>query len=443
MWCVASAPIVPLARNLDAALGMPRGELPFISASCPRHSPPPHSLLGLHPHFFRKVRCRFLAPPSLTRAAPKFPPQGVLPLSRPPFSISGCIRVFSTRCPAAFSQIHSSLGHTRVSSTHRPRRSDSRGQSPRLPAPAPRPARLHATPSAPPSQRRGPSSENTKKRAPFLGERCSFWVAKRSTFGRVVLTCATMGGHTGGKRVRRRGLACATCAVDLIDATLYFGIAAGESVFAHSAVAIDAAHHFAGGLFHTACGRLCGRGGRGRRRGGRARSRCGSARCGSSLGRRSCGGRRCGSRGRRRSCGGVGLATGLGTRCFARRGGGGFGVSVRCGSSFAGAFARSRLSAGARRSCRRTIDDDTVVLTGSRHTRRTIVATLAHEIHTSCGQQGHDHGGHPPFSTTRRGLWRRTGGLGHLSFRFGHGNFRILFRAEGDFAFELDHGKGF
>ena len=95
--------------------------------------------------------------------------------------------------------------------------------------------------------------------------------AKRSTFGRVVLTCATMGGHTGRKRVRRRGLACATCAVDLIDATLHFGIAAGKSVFAHSAVAIDAAHHFAGGLFHTACGRLCGRGGRGRRRGGRAR----------------------------------------------------------------------------------------------------------------------------------------------------------------------------
>ena len=185
-----------------------------------------------------------------------------------------------------------------------------------------------------------------------------------------------MGGHTGGKRVQRRGLACATCAVDLIDATLYFGIAAGESVFAHSAVAIDAAHHFAGGLFHTACGRLCGRGGRGRRRGGRARSRCGSARCGSSLGRRSCGGRRCGSRGRRRSCGGVGLATGLGTRCFARRGGGGFGVSVGCGGCFAGAFARSHLSAGGRRCSRRAVDDDAVVLTGSR--RATTTAATHH-----------------------------------------------------------------
>ena len=185
-----------------------------------------------HPHFLHKVLCRFLANP--------------LPLS-------GCTRGSSTRCSATPTLC---------------------GQSPRLPAPAPRPARLHATPSAPPSQRRGPSSENTKKRAPFLGERCSFWVAKRSTFGRVVLTRATMGGHTDGKRVQRRLLACATCAVDLIDATLYFSVAGTELVFAHLAVAIDAAHHFAGGLFHTARGRLCGRGGRGgrgRRRGGRAR----------------------------------------------------------------------------------------------------------------------------------------------------------------------------
>lgn len=80
MCCVASAPIVPLARKLDAGFGMPRGELPFISASCPRHSPPPHSPLGLHPRFFHKVLCRFLAPPSLSRAAPAFFPQGALPL---------------------------------------------------------------------------------------------------------------------------------------------------------------------------------------------------------------------------------------------------------------------------------------------------------------------------------------------------------------------------
>lgn len=208
---------------------MPRGELPFISASFPRHSPPPHSPLGLHPRFFHKVRCRFLAP----------------------FSISS---------------------RTRVSSTHRPRRSYSLRTCLRA-----FPHLCHVPPGCTPFPPHGHRCKGTclpktqKKRAPFLGERCSFWVAKRSTFGRVVLTCATMGGHTGGKRVRRRGLACATCAVDLIDATLYFGIAAGESIFAHLAVAIDAAHHFAGGLFHTARGRLCGRGGRGRRRGGRAR----------------------------------------------------------------------------------------------------------------------------------------------------------------------------
>lgn len=364
MWCVASAPIVPLARDLDAALGMPRGEL------------------AAH---FRKLS----TPLPTAHTAP---------------TLCGLVSAPSRTC-----------------ATSRPT--------------ARRSLRM-ATAAM------GPFFRKHKKRAPFLGERCSFWVAKRSTFGRVVLTCATMGGHTGWKLVRRRGLACATCAVDLIDATLYFGIAAGESIFAHLSVAIDAAHHFTGGLFHTARGRLCGRGGRGRRRGGRARRGCGSARCGSSLGRRSCGGRRCGSRGRRRSCGGVGLATGLGTRCFARRGGGGFGVSVGCGGCFAGAFARSHLSAGGRRCSRRAVDD-AVVLTGSRHTRRAIVATLAHEIHTSCGQQGHDHGGHPPFSTTRRGLWRSSGAFGHSSFHLGRGNFRSLFRAEGDFAFELDHGKGF
>ena len=223
MWCVASAPIVPLARDLDAALGMPRGELAvhFRNLSTPLPTTPLPS--RAHPRFFRKVLCRFLAP--------------LLYLKPPPHFLH---------------KVHTPLLL-------------SADLSPRLPAPAPRPAPQHAIPSAWPPLQWDLSSENTKKRAPFLGERCSFWVAKRSTFGRVVLTCATMGGHTGGKRLRRRGLACATCAVDLIDATLYFGIAAGESVFAHSAVAIDAAHHFAGGLFHTACGRLCGRGGRARR----------------------------------------------------------------------------------------------------------------------------------------------------------------------------------
>lgn len=229
MWCVASAPIVPLARDLDAALGMPRGEL------------------AVH---FRKLSTSLPTTPLPSRAAPAFFPQGALPLSRPP-SLS--------RAAPAF------LPHTAHT-------------APTLCGLVSAPSRTCAT-SRPTARRSlrmataamGPFFRKHKKRAPFLGERCSFWVAKRSTFGRVVLTCATMGGHTGWKLVRRRGLACATCAVDLIDATLYFGIAAGESIFAHLSVAIDAAHHFAGGLFHTARGRLCGRGGRGRRRGGRAR----------------------------------------------------------------------------------------------------------------------------------------------------------------------------
>lgn len=208
MWCVASAPIAPLARDLDAALGMPRGEL------------------AVH---FRKLSTPLPTTPLPSRTAPAVLPQGALPLRLS----AGSLRAFP---------------HLR----HVPPRS------------TPLPPRRHRSDG-------DLSSENTKKTSTVPKGAVLVLGAKRSTFGRVVLTCATMGGHTVGKRVRRRGLACATCAVDLIDATLYFGIAAGESVFAHSAVAIDAAHHFAGGLFHTACGRLCGRGGRGRRRGGRAR----------------------------------------------------------------------------------------------------------------------------------------------------------------------------
>ena len=62
MWCVASAPIVPLARDLDAALGTQLSELAVhlrkLSTPLPTAPPP----LGLHPRFFRKVLCRFLAP---------------------------------------------------------------------------------------------------------------------------------------------------------------------------------------------------------------------------------------------------------------------------------------------------------------------------------------------------------------------------------------------
>lgn len=62
MWCVASAPIVPLARDLDAALGTQLSELAvhFRKLSTPLPTAPPP--LGLHPRFFRKVLCRFLAP---------------------------------------------------------------------------------------------------------------------------------------------------------------------------------------------------------------------------------------------------------------------------------------------------------------------------------------------------------------------------------------------
>lgn len=182
-------------------LGCLGANLPFISASCPRHSSLPHSPLGLHPRFFHKLSCR----------------------SDSPGAVSTPSRTCATSHPAARHSLRAAIAA------------------------------------------KGTFFRKHKKTSTVPRGAVLVLGAKRSTFGRVVLTCATMGGHTVGKRVRRRGLACATCAVDLIDATLYFGIAAGESVFAHSAVAIDAAHHFAGGLFHTACGRLCGRGGRARR----------------------------------------------------------------------------------------------------------------------------------------------------------------------------------
>lgn len=208
MWCVASAPIVPLARDLDAALGTPRGEL------------------AVH---FRTQGTPLLTAPLPSRAAPAFLPQAV----RATPTLRGLVSAPSRTCATS------------------------------------RPAARHSLRMG--TAAMGPFFRKHKKTSTVPWGAVLVLGAKRSTFGRVVLTCATMGGHTVGKRVRRRGLACATCAVDLIDATLYFGIAAGESIFAHLAVAIDAAHHFAGGLFHTACGRLFGRSGRGRRRGGRAR----------------------------------------------------------------------------------------------------------------------------------------------------------------------------
>ena len=134
MWCVASAPIVPLARDLDAALGMPRGELAvhFRKLSTPLLTAPLPS--RAHPYFFRTPPTPLPTTPLPSRAHPRF-----LHTPSTPLLLSADL-------------------------------------SPRLPAPAPRPARLHATPSAwaPPKWDLLPKTQ--KKRAPFLGERCSFWV---------------------------------------------------------------------------------------------------------------------------------------------------------------------------------------------------------------------------------------------------------------------------
>ena len=83
MWCVASAPIVPLARDLDAALAMPLSEL------------------AVH---FRKLSTPLSTAPLPSRAAPAFLPHTAHTTPHCPTPLSGC---------------------TRVSCTHRPRRSNS------------------------------------------------------------------------------------------------------------------------------------------------------------------------------------------------------------------------------------------------------------------------------------------------------------------------------
>ena len=90
MCCVASAPIVPLARKLDAGLGMPRGELPFISA----HSP---LLLKPHPLFYTRFPTPLLTPPLPFKSHPHFF-VGCPATFSSPFSISSRPRIFSTRC---------------------------------------------------------------------------------------------------------------------------------------------------------------------------------------------------------------------------------------------------------------------------------------------------------------------------------------------------------
>ncbi len=146
MWCVASAPIVPLARDLDAALGMSRVEraahcrprptpsqaapafLHKVSHSAP-HSPTP---LRAAPAFFHKVPCHFLVPLLYLKPPPHF--------------------------------LHKVSTPLRLSAD----------LSPRLPAPAPRPARLHAPASACPQLQWGLSFENTKNEHRSLGSGARF-----------------------------------------------------------------------------------------------------------------------------------------------------------------------------------------------------------------------------------------------------------------------------
>lgn len=86
MWCVASAPIVPLARDLDAALGLSQigrpahfripplllRPHPLFYTRCPTPLLTPPLPLGLHPHFFRRVACHFLVPLLFLKPPPHF-----------------------------------------------------------------------------------------------------------------------------------------------------------------------------------------------------------------------------------------------------------------------------------------------------------------------------------------------------------------------------------
>ena len=104
MWCVASAPIVPLARDLDAGLGMPRvgraahfrtqptpsqaapAFLHKVSHSAP-HSPTP---LQVAPAFFRRMPRHFLVPLLYLKPPPHF-----LHKVHPPLLLSaGSLRAF-------------------------------------------------------------------------------------------------------------------------------------------------------------------------------------------------------------------------------------------------------------------------------------------------------------------------------------------------------------
>ena len=89
MWCVASAPIVPLARDLDAALGTPLSEL------------------AVH---FRKLSTPLLTAPLPSRAAPAFLPHTAHATPHSPTPLSGSTRVSSAHRPRHSSLPHSPLG---------------------------------------------------------------------------------------------------------------------------------------------------------------------------------------------------------------------------------------------------------------------------------------------------------------------------------------------
>ena len=95
MWCVASAPIVPLARDLDPALGM--------------------SQIGRPAHFCTR--------PTPSQAAPAFLHK--VPHSAPhsPTPLSSCTHIFFVGCPATFSSPFSISSRPRIFSTRCTRRS--------------------------------------------------------------------------------------------------------------------------------------------------------------------------------------------------------------------------------------------------------------------------------------------------------------------------------
>lgn len=120
MWCVASAPIVPLARDLDAALGMRLSELAvhFRKLSTPLLTAPLPS--PAHPRFFRTPPTPLLTHPLPSRAAPAFLPHTAHAAPHSPTPLSGSTRVSCTRCPATPTLCRLVSAPSRTCATSRP-----------------------------------------------------------------------------------------------------------------------------------------------------------------------------------------------------------------------------------------------------------------------------------------------------------------------------------